>query len=105
MNGYPSLDDSPLTYHRFMESLKFAFAKRSDLGDPKHVDIKPLLSDLRNVEYANKIRGMIDDNRTFADPKHYGAKFSSHEDHGTAHISIIAPNGDAVAITGTINYV
>lgn len=105
MNGYDSLDYSALTYHRLMESLKFAFAKRTDLGDPQYVDIKSLLSNLRDVEYANKIRGMIDDNRTSADPKHYGAKYFSQEDHGTAHVSIVAPNGDAVAITGTINYV
>jgi len=37
------------------------------------------------------------------DPAHYGAVHYSVDDHGTAHVSIIAPNGDAAAITSTVN--
>ena len=38
-----------------------------------------------------------------SDPKFYGANFYSVEDAGTAHISIISPTGDAVAVTSTVN--
>lgn len=29
--------------------------------------------------------------------------FSTIQDHGTAHINILAPNGDAIAVTSSIN--
>lgn len=98
------MEYSSLSFHRLVESFKFAYAKRSDIGDPAFVEISSLLSNLTDVEYANDIREQINDDLTYSDPKHYGANYTVQEDHGTAHASIIAPNGDAVAITGTINY-
>ena len=93
-----------MSFHRILETFKYAYAKRTDLGDPAFVDIKDLLADLSDTNYASEIRKLIDDETTFNDHQHYGANFSIAEDHGTAHVSVIAPNGDAVAITGTINY-
>lgn len=87
-----------------VESFKYAYAKRADLGDPEFVEISGLLANLSSTAFADEIRELINDNETSDDIKHYGANFSIEEDHGTAHVSIIAPNGDAVAITGTINY-
>lgn len=52
---------------------------------------------------AEYIRSRIEDNHTYDDHKHYGAEFDLVPDHGTANINIIAPNGDAVVATGTIN--
>lgn len=52
---------------------------------------------------ADLIREKIEDDRTYQDHKHYGADFDLVEDHGTANINVIAPNGDAVVATGTIN--
>lgn len=46
---------------------------------------------------------MIRDNQTYNDYKHYGAKFDLVDDHGTANINVLAPNGDAIAVTGSIN--
>jgi gamma-glutamyltranspeptidase / glutathione hydrolase / leukotriene-C4 hydrolase len=54
---------------------------------------------------VNAIRNQIDDSKTYNDFDHYGALTANIEDHGTAHISVIAPNGDAIAVTSTINYV
>lgn len=62
-----------------------------------------LITNLTSPDYAAAIRSMIQDDRTYDDPKHYGANTSLLEDHGTAHISILAPNGDAVSVTSTIN--
>lgn len=56
-----------------------------------------------NVDYAEKIRSKIEDSRTYQDFAHYGANFSVPDDHGTIHISLIAPNGDAVSVTASIN--
>lgn len=47
LNGYKfdkgdvsTVDDTILTYHRIIEAFKYAFAKRTELGDPDFIDIK-----------------------------------------------------------------
>ena len=45
----------------------------------------------------------IDDTSTHNDYEFYGADFYGVEDKGTAHLSVIAPNGDAVAVSSTLN--
>ena len=45
----------------------------------------------------------ISDSSTVNDIGHYGGVFYSPEDHGTAQISVLAPNGDAVSVTSTVN--
>lgn len=44
------------------------------------------------------------DNSTKTEPKDYGAVFYNPSDNGTAHISVLAENGDAVSVTSSINY-
>lgn len=61
------------------------------------------MTNLTSREYAEDIRKKISDNRTYQDPKHYGAVYYDKGDHGTAHISIIDQNGDAVSATSSIN--
>lgn len=41
---------------------------------------------------------MISDNHTH-NTSYYRPHYSSVEDEGTTHLSVLAPNGDAVAIT------
>lgn len=94
-----------LSYHRIMEAYKLSYARRSELADPDFVESAAILiKNLTNVEYANEIRKKIDDKKTH-DVDYYGGHFGSQEDHGTAHISILASNGDAISVTGTINYI
>ncbi|XP_062542093.1 glutathione hydrolase 1 proenzyme-like [Armigeres subalbatus] len=104
-DGFENLEpDDPLTWHRVVESFKHGYGLRTRLGDPDYVpDIQDLVQNLTSKEYAALIRDKIDSDRTYTDYQYYGAEFSDQEDHGTAHISILAPNGDAVAMTGTIN--
>lgn len=45
----------------------------------------------------------INDTQTSNDPRYYGGDFSVEDDHGTSHTSVLAPNGDAVAVTSTVN--
>ena len=105
LDGYQSLDYSALTFHRLIETFKFAYAKRTELGDPDFVDVADLLDNLNDPEFAAEIRGLIDDTQTFNSTEHYGANYSVQGDGGTAHSSIVAPNGDVISMTGTINYV
>ncbi|KAJ8959082.1 hypothetical protein NQ318_022339 [Aromia moschata] len=97
--------DSVTTYQRIIESFKFGYGRRTELGDSNFVDVEELVSNLTSKSYAEYIRQYIFDDRTFQDPSYYGANTTFTEDYGTAHISVLAPNGDAVAITSTINYV
>ena len=54
-------------------------------------------------EYAELIRSQINDNQTHNE-SHYGGVFDSDSSHvGTAHESVLGPDGSAVAITTTIN--
>lgn len=60
-------------------------------------------NDLMSKEYIEMIRSKIFDNSTSQDPRFYGANFDMPEDHGTANIVVLAPNGDAVSVTSTVN--
>ncbi|XP_060521433.1 glutathione hydrolase 1 proenzyme-like isoform X2 [Cylas formicarius] len=97
------LNETVLTYHRIIEAFKYAYAKRTELGDTDFVDLKELLSNLTSKRYAENVRQKIVDNTTFHDPKHYGAVFYDKGDHGTAHISVIDQNGDAISVTSSVN--
>ncbi|XP_055533059.1 scoloptoxin SSD14-like [Wyeomyia smithii] len=103
--GYDDLDlDDPKTWHRLVETFKHAYGVRTRLGDPPFVTgIEELIRNLTSLDYADYIRDKIDDYRTYTDYKFYGADFTTSEDHGTAHVSVLAPNGDAVSVTSTIN--
>lgn len=100
MEGYEA-DDSLTFYHRLIETYKFAYAKRSLLGDVE-LDSQ-FLDEFTNKTYAEHIRRQISDNKTFNDPHHYGPIFDNGKDDGTAHVSVLAQNGDAVVVTSTIN--
>lgn len=63
-----------------------------------------MIENLTSRSYADEIRKLINDTHTSNDIRYYGAYFSDVENHGTAHMSILAPNGDAIAVTNSINY-
>ena len=53
---------------------------------------------------AEDMRSRIQDNTTH-DPSYYlePMVFDVPSDYGTSHLSVLAPNGDAVAATSTVN--
>lgn len=62
-----------------------------------------LVTNLTSSWYGDSIRKRIDSKQMSTDPKWYGAVFYNQEDHGTAHVSVISPDGDAVSVTSTVN--
>lgn len=100
--------NDPLLFHRIVEAFKWAYALRTELGDPiGDVEIKDIVHELvqnmTSEDWAEKKFHKIKDNMTNNNASYYGASFYSPDDHGTAHVSILAPNGDAVSATSTIN--
>ncbi|XP_067679969.1 glutathione hydrolase 1 proenzyme-like [Haliotis asinina] len=95
-------EKSVLTYHRIVEAMKFAYAKRTDLGDEDFVDVAELIKNMTSRDYADAIRAQINDSRT-QDTDYYGPTYYDSTKTGTTHTSIIDPQGNAVAITSTIN--
>ncbi|XP_025832385.1 glutathione hydrolase 1 proenzyme [Agrilus planipennis] len=96
--------NSVKNWQRIVEAFKYGYARRTDVGDPRFVDgMDTLMDNLMSTDYANSIRSLITDDKTFQNPVHYGVNASFFEDHGTAHLSVLAENGDAVSVTSTIN--
>eukprot|EP00096_Caligus_rogercresseyi_P005675 TRINITY_DN21648_c0_g1_i1.p1 TRINITY_DN21648_c0_g1~~TRINITY_DN21648_c0_g1_i1.p1 ORF type:complete len:484 (+),score=97.30 TRINITY_DN21648_c0_g1_i1:63-1454(+) len=115
MNQYPKdalksifySEEPALWYHRLTESFKWAYGARSRLGDPKDEQIKDeiaeLIDEMTSSSQAHKVYQMINDTQTYNNVSYYGGEFEVPSDHGTSHISIIGPNGDAISLTSTIN--
>ena len=111
-------DINSLTYHRIVEAMKFAFGQRLDLGDPDFNETVNKVKDYNNqtnvspkvVEFmidgdtAKLMRSMITDNTTH-DIKYYLTKNVKYNplSHGTSHLSVVDVEGNAVAMTTTIN--
>ncbi|XP_031638996.1 glutathione hydrolase 1 proenzyme-like [Contarinia nasturtii] len=100
MNGYDA-SFSVEYIHKMVESFKYGYAKRTFLGDLNYN--KSFIDAFSDMKTADDIRTKISPDRTFNDYKHYGAEYSMEADHGTAHISVLSANGDAISITSTVN--
>lgn len=87
--------------HMLTEVLKHGFADRAEyMGDPDFypVPTQKLLSAQRIAEIVNQFRN----DRTLASDK-YGANIQASKDGGTSHLNVIDGQGNAVALTTTIN--
>lgn len=91
------------TYHRIVEAFKFAYAKRSALGDENFVNVTQLVANLTSEEYVDSIRARIDDATTHG-VQYYDPSFDFDPDYGTTHLSVLAQDGSAVAMTSTVNF-
>ncbi len=96
-------EEEQITFsHRLIESFKHSYAKRSYLGDPNFVNVSQIIKNLTSLNYIDEIFDLIDDEETLSE-SFYKPAWSFKEDHGTAHLSVVASNGDAVSLTSTIN--
>jgi len=104
LNNYLPDGVSLRTMQRITETFKYAYAMRMELGDGKYVkEAIDAGNNLTDIAYAMYIRSKLNDVRTSNDYRDYGTQFYTKDDHGTAHINILAENGDAIAITSSIN--
>ncbi|XP_066137416.1 glutathione hydrolase 1 proenzyme-like isoform X2 [Euwallacea fornicatus] len=107
LDGFLDLSDlfNIRDFQRIVETFKFAYGHRTLLGDDRFVDVAEEIRNLTSKAFAKEIRTKISDTTTRQDVTYYGAEAEIVEDHGTAQISILAPNGDAISVTSTINFV
>ncbi|XP_076166612.1 glutathione hydrolase 1 proenzyme [Ptiloglossa arizonensis] len=107
LTGLVPIDDEGVMWQRFIETFKWAYARRTELADPdfSNGSVDALVANLTSRDYADTIRKRIKDNVTNNNPEYYGAVTSTIEDSGTSHVSVLAPDGSAVSVTSTINQV
>ncbi|XP_012516458.1 PREDICTED: gamma-glutamyltransferase 5 isoform X1 [Propithecus coquereli] len=90
-------------YHHLVETLKFAEGQRWRLWDPRsHPEVQNASRDLLGEAFAQHIRQQID-GRGDHQPSHYHLAGPWGHRMGTAHVSVLAEDGSAVAATSTIN--
>ncbi|KAG5666823.1 hypothetical protein PVAND_014833 [Polypedilum vanderplanki] len=90
-------------YHRIIEAMKIAFAHRTRIGAELNEEVKSIMKQMSEKSYADSLYNLISDQGTKNDASYYGAKTADVDDKGTAHLSILALNGDAISVTNTIN--
>lgn len=89
--------------HLLAEALKHGFADRArHLGDPAFVDVP--IAKLTDPAYHQELASRIKDNAVLP-PERYGMLGAAPgpKDGGTAHLSVIDAEGNAVALTTTVN--
>ncbi len=97
----PQLEHNSPTYiHLIAESLKFAFADRAAVyGDPTFYPVP--LARLLAPAHGRAVRRRLSAPRTH--PVHYYGNSSTPDDAGTAHLSVVDAEGNAVALTTSVN--
>ncbi|KAH6935674.1 hypothetical protein HPB50_007670 [Hyalomma asiaticum] len=97
------LPDDVLSAHRMVEALKFAYGSRPKLGDMRKVRLSSLISALTSPDTATEIAQKKIADKPHPNVQDYGLESASVEDQGSGQIVIVGPDGDAVAMTSTIN--
>ncbi len=87
--------------HAMAEAEKRLFAKREAyFGDPDYFPkVTEAVREMIDPAFAATLRGQIGDKATPAE------QLRAQPEHGTSHISVVDAEGNAVAITTTVNYV
>ncbi|XP_072048477.1 glutathione hydrolase 1 proenzyme-like [Amphiura filiformis] len=109
LDGYDFSPDSVtnsnigLTYHRIAEAFKFGFARMAELGDDDFEDVESIVEYMLSEDAAETTRSRITDDVTH-EPEYYSdTEFTFNEDSGTTHVSVLDAEGNALALTSSIN--
>ncbi|RPH28855.1 gamma-glutamyltransferase [Buttiauxella warmboldiae] len=98
--GFASADAMQLT----AEAEKYAYADRSEyLGDPDFVKVP--WQALTNKAYAKSLAEQIDINKARPSSAIKPGKLAPYESNQTTHFSVVDKDGNAVAVTYTLNTV
>lgn len=99
---------SPAYLHLLTESMKHAFSDRAVFfGDPDYVRVP--VKRLTSAQYATQLRGLIDPLHTRPLDEYGAAGVDGTavrivgDDSGTTHLSVIDAEGNAVALTTSVN--
>nr|XP_017212376.1 gamma-glutamyltranspeptidase 1-like [Danio rerio] len=93
-----------LTYHRIIETLCIADVEKTKLGDPlKQPIVNEVVKNMISDSFADHNRSEIDDSIATACNKSNNVSKSVPDDSGTSHVSVIDAEGNAVAVTSSIN--
>jgi gamma-glutamyltranspeptidase/glutathione hydrolase len=94
---------SPMETHNLIEAERRAYADRNNLlGDPMFIN-NPI-AEMLAPSYAASLRAQIEPVKaTPSTQVHPGIKVDAHEGNNTTHFSIVDKDGNAVAVTFTIN--
>lgn len=88
--------------HVMSEAMKFAYADRSEyLGDPDFVTVP--VGALTSKEYAKSLAAKIDMNKARPSSEIRPGKLAPNESDQTTHYSVVDSQGNAVAVTYTLN--
>uniref|UniRef100_A0A8C4PZX7 Gamma-glutamyltransferase 1 n=1 Tax=Eptatretus burgeri TaxID=7764 RepID=A0A8C4PZX7_EPTBU len=80
-NNFDSSEKKALTYYRIVEAFKFAFAKRTEIGDPKFVNFM----NITEVKRSTTLQ--------LSPFKYYEPSFVSINDAGTSQVSVLTKDG------------
>jgi len=104
--GLPMGDPkAPDAHHYLIEVMKWLSAGRTELGDPFDSIVSDNLNriaELNTKEYAESVRANISAEQTYP-WQHYNPAYEPNDPKGTSHLSVIDKDGNAVALTTTIN--
>uniref|UniRef100_A0AAY4C2Z1 Gamma-glutamyltransferase 5a n=1 Tax=Denticeps clupeoides TaxID=299321 RepID=A0AAY4C2Z1_9TELE len=108
MRGYNLSSESlrgkqkTLTFHRYVETCKFANGLKKFLRDPRFGSEREPLK-MTQEGFAMKMRALISSSQTYG-PQHYNVT-PYLDSWGTTHLSVLAEDGSAVSVTSTINHI
>ena len=90
------------TIHRLAEAAKLAYADRSEsLGDPDFAKVP--VAGLTSKAYAKELAARIDPNRATPATEIQPGQPQRHESEQTTHYSVVDRDGNAAAVTYTLN--
>ncbi|XP_051829341.1 glutathione hydrolase 5 proenzyme [Antechinus flavipes] len=97
------LEGKVSTYHRIVETLKFANGLRWKLRDPRSYPEAPdIYKELLTEELAQEVRDRIGPRGDHA-PSYYNVSARAGPEAGTSHVAVLGADGSAVSATSTIN--
>lgn len=90
--------------HRLVETMKFGYAFRTELGDPGFMEAsqRRRIMNMTTKRFAREVRKNVTDTRTHP-VNYYNPKFDTIETPGTTHTSVLDETGMAVSVTSTVN--